>query len=90
MLNKIRYVFRKPSDRLTPREWEVVIAICFHNLDEDAAAERLYVYTKTIQAYLSHIYNKLNVRGIDELREWYNDEYPPTGLHARDYEDDES
>ncbi len=88
MLNRIMRIFRSPADRLTPTEWEIVIAICELKLDTEATAERLYIQRNSVGVGLSRIYSKLGVRGIPQLREWYNENYPPLGLNYRNYIDE--
>lgn len=84
----IQYVIRTPADALTEREWEVIIAVCVHELDAHDTAERLVISVKSVWVYLSHIYTKLGVRGVEELRRWYNEQYPSLGLNYRDYLDE--
>lgn len=84
-----KWLIRNPADRITPREWEVIIAICVHELDGQGTADRLRLEKSSIRQMLSHIYRKLEISGILELREWFDRNYPSAGMNYRDYDDDE-
>lgn len=88
--HKIRSALTKPADAITEREWEIIIAICVHDMSVHETAARLYVESATVWVCLSRVYNKIDVRGVDELRKWYAREYPPLGLNYRDYNDDDT
>ena len=58
----------RPRERLTPQELQVAVALAAGATTREAAT-KLYVSPKTVEYHLRHIYDKLEIRSRDALRE---------------------
>ena len=67
-------------DKLSAREKEVTYLVCMRRRNDEIASE-MGVTAGTVNSYLNHIYNKLNIRGkMDLFHMFYNFDfrkYPP-------------
>jgi len=82
-----KWLIRNPVDLITEREWEIIIAACVHEMNIRDIAERLTLEYDSTRKALSRIYIKLGVHSMSELRDWFDETYPPTGMNYRDYDD---
>jgi DNA-binding CsgD family transcriptional regulator len=60
------------ADDLTPRELQIASIIAEGVTTREAAA-RLFVSPRTVDAHLTHIYQKLGLSSRSQLTRWYVD-----------------
>ena len=64
------------ADDLTPAEWQVCAAV-EQGLTNKEIGAQLFMSHKTVEAHLTHTYNKLGLRRRTELARWFREQRPP-------------